>query len=338
MHKPMLQVVYSRQAGTLRKNSDRHLCATEALCRLGVRHQSSLRGIDNCSKMCFFKNNYAVGLILERKEFFMTDISMILRDPSKIRMYSGCISTKGHTVGLQADGTVVAIGNNKSFMGERICHQCDTDHWLGIVAVSAGGYHTVGLRTDGTVVAIGDNEEGECDTGAWRNIVAVSAGDSYTVGLKADGTAVAIGWNKTGQCNIKAWHDIIAISAGSQHTVGLRADGTVIASGSNSSGECKISDWRDIVAVSAGCFSTVGLKADGTVVAVGYNKDGQCDIGTWKNIGQAPCYEQNIGPVFDSWLKLSEERRPRKNQGLCVYCGGQLSNGFFSKKCKVCGK
>ena len=68
-----------------------------------------------------------------------------------------------HTVGLRADGTVVAVGENAA-------GQCDTGDWANIVAVAAGASHTVGLRADGTVVAVGENAAGQCDTGDWTQI------------------------------------------------------------------------------------------------------------------------------------------------------------------------
>ena len=182
-----------------------------------------------------------------------------------------------HTVGLKADGTVVAVGNNKS--GQR-----DVRDWTDIVAVNAGGDHTVGLKADGTVVATGNNESGQCDVSGWIDIVAVSAGSGYTVGLKADGTVVTCGTNKYGQCNVSDWADIVAVSAGMHHTVGLKLDGTVVAAGSNSDDMCSVSGWTDIVAISAGSNHTVGLKADGTVVAVGNNGNGQRDVGDWTDI------------------------------------------------------
>lgn len=67
----------------------------------------------------------------------------------------------GHTVGLRADGTVVAVGCNDEW-------QCDVGCWRNIVAVSAGCEHTVGLRTDGTVVAVGSNSGGQCDVQGWK--------------------------------------------------------------------------------------------------------------------------------------------------------------------------
>ena len=182
-----------------------------------------------------------------------------------------------HTVGLKADGTVVAVGDN--YFG-----RCDVSDWTDIVAVAAEGWHTVGLRADGTVAAVGDNEYGQCDVSGWRDIVAVAAGYSHTVGLRADGTVVAAGWNGVGQCDVSGWTDIVAVAAGGNHTVGLKADGTVVAVGENKYGRCDVSGWTDIVAVAAGISHTIGLKADGTVVAVGENEYGKCDVSDWANI------------------------------------------------------
>ena len=182
-----------------------------------------------------------------------------------------------HTVGLKADGAVVAVGNNES-------GQCNVGDWAGIVAVSTGTDHTVGLKADGTVVAVGDNGNGQCAVDDWKDIVAVSAGSGYTVGLKADGTVAAVGSNEYGQCDVSDWADIVAVSAGMYHAVGLKLDGTVVAAGNDNNGRCKITDWTNIVAVSAGGANTMGLKADGTVVVVGDNGNGQCDVGDWKDI------------------------------------------------------
>ena len=178
-----------------------------------------------------------------------------------------------HTIGLKADGTVAAVGWNDD--GE-----CDVSGWRDIVAVAAGGGHTIGLKADGTVVAVGDNEYGQCDVSGWRDIVAVAAGWDHTVGLKADGTVVAVGDNEYGQCDVSGWRDIVAVAAGRDHTVGLRADGRVVAD----DGQCEVSDWTDIVAVSARYAHTIGLKADGTVAAVGYGKDRRCNVSGWADV------------------------------------------------------
>ncbi len=182
-----------------------------------------------------------------------------------------------HTIGLKADGTVVAIGDYT--YGQR-----EVQEWKDIVAVAAGTYHTVGLKADGTVVSAGTNDAGECDVQGWEDVVAVAAGSSHTIGLKADGTVVAVGYNYYGQCDVQGWKDVVAIAAGALHTVGLKSDGTVVAVGCNDDGECDVQNWKNIIAVAAGTGHTVGLKADGTVVAVGSNALGQCNVQGWKDV------------------------------------------------------
>jgi len=68
-----------------------------------------------------------------------------------------------HTVGLNADGAVTAVGDNKY-------GQCDVSGWRDIVAVAGGCAHTVGLTSGGTAVAVGRNHEGQCEVGGWRGI------------------------------------------------------------------------------------------------------------------------------------------------------------------------
>ena len=184
---------------------------------------------------------------------------------------------ESHTVGITANGIVVAAGSNDK-------KQCELRGWSDIISIAASGNHTVGLKSDGTVVATGLRSDGQCDVDGWKNIIAVTSGAYHTIGLKADGTVAATGWGKNGQCDVSRWKDIVAVSAGSYHTLGMKADGTVVSAGDNGYGQCNISRWKDIVAISAGAWHTIGLKADGTVVAVGFNRSGQCDVGTWKDI------------------------------------------------------
>ena len=53
-------------------------------------------------------------------------------------------SSQSHTVGLKADGKVLAVGDNSS-------GQCNVHKWQDITAVSAGEGITIGLKKDGTV-------------------------------------------------------------------------------------------------------------------------------------------------------------------------------------------
>jgi alpha-tubulin suppressor-like RCC1 family protein len=190
---------------------------------------------------------------------------------------SGC----WHTLGLKADGTMVAVGCDSY-------GQLNVGNWTDITQVDGGGEHTVGLKSNGTVVALGYNRYGQCDVGNWTDIMQVVAGRQHTAGLKSDGTVVAVGLNAYEQCNVGDWSDIIQVAAGanSWHTVGLKSDGTVVATGGNWDGECDVADWTDITQIAAGGHHTVGLKPDGTVVAQGRNEYGECDVSSWTDIVQ----------------------------------------------------
>ena len=63
-----------------------------------------------------------------------------------------------HTLGLRADGSVVAVGSTSNDRG-----QCEVDQWYDIVAISAGMMHSLGIMSDGTIVAVGSNGYGQCD-------------------------------------------------------------------------------------------------------------------------------------------------------------------------------
>ena len=208
-----------------------------------------------------------------------------------------------YTVGLKADGTVVAVGDNSS-------GQCNVSSWTGIAAIAAGRYHTVGLKADGTVVSTqyilnwgpeSSEDFGQTNVSSWTGITAIAAGEYHTVGLKADGTVIVTEYinnrpikayryeeilrekncNNYGQSDTSEWKDIVAVAASRDATFGLKADGTVVCT----SNRYKVAQWRDIVAIDASWFShVVGLKADGTVVAEGYNSAGRCNVSGWRNI------------------------------------------------------
>ena len=167
-----------------------------------------------------------------------------------------------HSVGVRADGSVVACGND----GFR---QCDVSGWHDAVAVAAGASHTVCLRADGAALACGANDDGQCNVEAWEDVVSIVAGASHSVGLLGDGTVVACGSNAFGQCDVDEWTQVVAVAAGVSHTVGLRTDGTVLACGLNASGQCDVDEWHDVAAVAAGGNHSLGLLHDGTIVVAG---------------------------------------------------------------------
>ena len=62
-----------------------------------------------------------------------------------------------HTVGLLADGTVVAAGYDRSGM-------CRVVDLTDVVAIAAGENNTVCVLADGTVKVLGDNAGGQNHT------------------------------------------------------------------------------------------------------------------------------------------------------------------------------
>lgn len=185
------------------------------------------------------------------------------------------------TLGLFADGTVDAVGDNSE--GQR-----NVSSWTDIVAIAAGDFHSVGLRSDGTVVAAGQRDYGQCNVDRLNakvtedvKIIAVAASFNHTVVLYSDGTVDAVGNNDNGQCNTNAWTDVVAVYAGVRYTLGLRSDGTVLVTGENSDGRCNVSHWTDVVMLAAGDFHTVGLTSDGRILHTGQSQAGQRNISGW---------------------------------------------------------
>ena len=218
-----------------------------------------------------------------------------------------------HTVALRSDGTVVASGLNKD-------GQCNVTKWKDIVAIAANREYTLGLKLDGTVVAVGDNFYGNCDVGEWTDIVAITAGYYHAVGLKSDGTVIAAGGTSDNDpaCDVGEWKNIIAIAAGDGYTLGLKADGTVVAVGDNSNNPMAASAWTDIVAIAAGDEHALGLKADGTVVAVGNIANGKCSVEQWENIVAISAgLRHSVGLQADGTAVSTQIRNAFLDKGQC---------------------
>jgi len=226
------------------------------------------------SKLLVATRTYTVGIKADGTVLTTSSAPVGMTRWRDIIEVSGSAS---HAAGLHIDGTVVAVGENRS-------GQCEVSDWENIISVAAGSNHTVGLRSDGTVVAVGNNDWGQCNISDWENIVSIDAGGGYTVGLRSDGTVVAVGSDYLGANKVSDWNNIIAISVNQSVTVGLRADGTVVAVGSNTFGQCDVSSWSNIIMISTGGDHTLGLRSDGTVVSAGHTSSGQRDVSSWKNI------------------------------------------------------
>ena len=224
-----------------------------------------------------------------------------------------------NTVGLRADGTVVACGENTAIND-------GVSKWKDIKAIRIAGDFVAGLRRDGTVVACGKNGFGFDDeewativrnANKWKDIVAIDATTDVVVGLCRDGSVKYGDTNSKAYPYISSLHDIANVQAVSYQTAAFSQNGTVklIASdGVNAewsniksiSGQyvtkvclrddgtvftwkdddkkLSVDDWKNIVAIDSGASYAVGLAQNGTVVACGNNQWGQCNVFDWKDI------------------------------------------------------
>jgi uncharacterized repeat protein (TIGR01451 family) len=209
-----------------------------------------------------------------------------------------------HSLGLKADGTLVAWGAGTLNTGVSPQQgQAAVPAGLSNVIQAAGGYfHSLALRADGTVVAWG---AGSTNTGAsphfgqaivpvgLSNGIALAAGGFHSLALKSDGTVMAWGAGMTnsgstpdyGQSIIPVGlTNVIALAAGSYHSLALISDGTVTAWGAGTTNTGSTPDLgqalvpgglSNVVMTAAGGYHGLALKSDGTVVAWGDNTFGQ---------------------------------------------------------------
>jgi hypothetical protein len=180
-----------------------------------------------------------------------------------------------HSLGLKQDGSIVAWGYNN--YGDCNVPSPNT----GFVAVAAAWYNSLGLKADGSIVVWGFNYYGQCNV-PLPNIdyVDVAAGFGYSLGLKNDGSIVTWGRNVEGQCDVPSPNTgFVDVEAMERHNLGLKQDGSIVAWGDNGRGQCNIpSPNTHFVAITSGVDHSLGLKQDGTIVAWGGNGDGQCNI------------------------------------------------------------
>ncbi len=171
-----------------------------------------------------------------------------------------------HTLGLAADGTALAVGDNTY-------GQCDVSDWSDLIAVAAGAYHSVGLRADGTMVAAGDDRYGQCRVTDWRDVVAVAAGYYDTIALTGDGRILFTGFHDYSA--VQDWpRDLKTIAAGGYSVCAVRRNGMLLAV----SPSAKAPEWEGLTAAAVHIGYSLGLKADGTLLSHGVA------LPAWENI------------------------------------------------------
>lgn len=213
-----------------------------------------------------------------------------------------------HTAALYSDGTVRAIGLNRS-------GQCDTGHWRNIIAIAAGHDATVGIMEDGTIVstrylggrapscsnakAIAAGAAGivcvrqdgtvvfpwsELNPRDRTGIRSAAASWSMMLGVKHDGTVAVFSGEEELPSKVRDWTNLQSVAVGFGHAVGLLRSGGVVSTGDNTFEQCRTDAWKNITAIAAGDNHTVGLRSDGTVAAAGSHSDGRCNVQRWSHV------------------------------------------------------
>ena len=124
-----------------------------------------------------------------------------------------------HTVILNSDGTVVAVGDNTY-------GQCAVKDWTDIVEIAAGRNFTLGLKSDGTVIACGSDKCGQCRSADLSNVISLEACDQSAVYLFSDGTVLVRGDRSFGLDRANSFTDVEQIKAGGSTVIVKKTDGT----------------------------------------------------------------------------------------------------------------
>ncbi len=158
-----------------------------------------------------------------------------------------------HLVGLCADGTVLATGDEKNTTKYAV------EDWTDIIAVAAGEKYTAGLKNDGTVVVAGALSG---DVSEWKNVVQIAGGYKHLVALTEKGKVLSIGSDGE-ECTAADWSGVKTIAAGKEITVAVKNNGKVVAAGDNKLGRSAVKSWSDIIAVTCGLYHTAAIDKDG---------------------------------------------------------------------------
>jgi alpha-tubulin suppressor-like RCC1 family protein len=179
------------------------------------------------------------------------------------------------SMALRANGTMAAWGENTYGMTNVPASLTN------VARIAAGCYHSLALRTDGRVVAWGGNSYGETNVPAdLTNGMAVAAGEMFSLALQTDGAVVAWGYNYNGQTSVPAGlGNVVAISTRMAHALALKANGTVVAWGYNYYGQTNVpAGLTNVVAIAAGNDHSLALQTDGRVVAWGIETNVSADL------------------------------------------------------------
>lgn len=225
--------------------------------------------------------------------------------PAGLSDITAIAAGKSHSLGLRADGTVVAWGHNDK-------GQTDVPSGLaGVTAIAAGMAHNLALRSDGSVVAWGFSDVGQGSVPyGLPGVRAIAAGWWHSLALHEDGSVSAWGHPDSDQRHVPSWlrgassiaagfenssalidgqvmewgndihlmeapvlSEVVAVAYGYRHRLALRKNGTVVPHGRFFGGIQVPEDLADVVAIAGGAAGSssrfLALRRDGRVVGLG---------------------------------------------------------------------
>jgi len=214
----------------------------------------------------------------------------------------GGFGGNNHSLGLRANGTLWAWGNNANGqLGDNATAAKSSPvsvvgGFTDWIQASAGNsYHSLGLRANGTLWAWGSNSQGILGNntnydssspvsvvGGFTDWVQASAGGGHSLAVRANGTLWAWGYAGSGQLG----DNDAAINPG-----GMRKSSPVSVVGG-------FTDW---VQASAGGGHSLAVRANGTLWAWGYNGRGQLGDNTITN-RSSPV---SVVGGFTNWVQAS---------------------------------
>lgn len=264
-----------------------------------------------------------------------------------------------HTVVLNPDGTVWALGRNgdgqlgNGRFGGQSDEPLQVKGLSNITAVAAKGTTSVALHRDGTVWTWGNNASGQLGDGTTLSrarpvqvsglsgVAAIAAGAAHVLALKTDGTVWTWGSNSSGQLGnelknrmettpqrVKGLHGITAIAAGAFHSAALKGEGSVWTWGSNSTGQL----GTDTVRRSAAPLQVSGLTAIKAIAAGNYHvavlqADGT--VAAWgsnyyRQLGSNSVRHGSATPMTVSGISGATDLTARMNHTVALMTNGSV--------------
>lgn len=232
-------------------------------------------------------------------------------DPCDVGDWTNVISIAAGnyiTLGLQADGTVLAAGALRSDYSYSSYAVFSEDKYLlrqldmpkNVRGIAAGAYNSaLALFDDGTLDCVGP----EYLYGITDMLVCSVCYAGINRFIELDSRIM------------RYWTDIVAIYAyGTQRArrasfgeaaFGLRSDGTVVMASEDYYGQGVTAEWTDIVDMAAGGGFVIGVKSDGTILSAGRGVcampeltriRGACDIFIYDDSASADYYAFGLMP------------------------------------------